>query len=60
MSHFIITGASGGQTQNAAAPNRREIKDLINDVNQFSLYIQALSRLPFNFYSSSISSLIAK
>jgi hypothetical protein len=60
MQHFIITGARDGQTQDAAAPNRREINDLIADFQQFSLYIQALSRLPFRFYSSSISSLITK
>jgi tyrosinase len=60
MHHFVITGTQGGQTQDAAAPNRREINDLINDVKQFSLYIQALCRLPFSFSSSSISSLIAK
>ncbi|KAH9980147.1 photo-regulated tyrosinase [Lactifluus volemus] len=43
MSHFIVTGGQGGQTQGAAAPNRREINDLIQDPVQFSLYIQALT-----------------
>jgi tyrosinase len=46
MSHFIVTGGQGGQTQGADAPNRREINDLVQDNHQFSLYIQALSRLP--------------
>ena len=45
MAHFVITGAKGGQTQGAAAPNRLEINDLIKDGDQFSLYIQALSKL---------------
>jgi hypothetical protein len=42
MSHNIITGAStpGGRT-----PNRLEINTLIRDQVQFSLYIQALSKL---------------
>jgi tyrosinase len=44
MSHFLITGGKGGATQGAVAPNRREIKDLIDDTDQFSLYIQALSK----------------
>ena len=44
MSHFVITGAQGGATQGAVAPNRREINDLIKDTDQFSLYIQALSK----------------
>jgi tyrosinase len=42
MSHFVITGGQGGMTQGAAAPNRREINDLIQDKQSFSLYIQAL------------------
>jgi tyrosinase len=58
MSHFITTGASGGQTQSAAASERREINDLINDVPQFSLYIQALSMLSLSSNSLSIGSLI--
>ena len=45
MSHFVITGANGGHTQGASAPNRLEINDLIKDGDQFSLYIQALSKL---------------
>ena len=44
MSHVLITGAQGGATQGAVAPNRREINDLIKDSDQFSLYIQALSK----------------
>ncbi|KAI0297681.1 tyrosinase [Russula brevipes] len=42
MSHFIVSGGQGGQTQGAAAPNRLEIRDLIRNREQFSLYIQAL------------------
>ena len=45
MSHYLITGAQGGSTQGAVAPNRREINDLISDKVSFSLYIQALSKL---------------
>jgi hypothetical protein len=44
MSHFVISGAQGGSTKGAAAPNRLEINDLIKDQHQFSLYIQALSK----------------
>jgi tyrosinase len=44
MSHYLVTGAKGGATQGAVAPNRREINDLIADKDQFSLYIQALSK----------------
>ena len=44
MSHYLISGAQGGQTQGAVAPNRREINDLVRDTVQFSLYIQALSK----------------
>jgi hypothetical protein len=46
MSHFIVAGAQGGKTQGAAAPNRLEIRDLIKNREQFSLYIQALSKPP--------------
>jgi tyrosinase len=45
MSHFVISGAKGGSTQGASAPNRLEINDLIKNGDQFSLYIQALSKL---------------
>ncbi|KAI9508872.1 photo-regulated tyrosinase [Russula earlei] len=45
MSHLIITGATGGQTQGAAAPNRLEINDFIKNQDQFSLYVQALTRM---------------
>jgi tyrosinase len=44
MSHFLISGGQGGATQGAVAPNRREINDLVKDTDQFSLYIQALSK----------------
>jgi hypothetical protein len=44
MSRFIVTGAKGGSTQGAVAPNRREINDLVKDKVQFSLYVQALSK----------------
>jgi hypothetical protein len=43
MSHFVITGAQGGLTQ-GLPPNRLEINDLIKNQDQFSLYIQALSK----------------
>ena len=46
QSHYIVTGGKGGQTRGADAPNRREINDLVKDTVQFSLYIQALGRLP--------------
>jgi tyrosinase len=45
MSHVVISGAQGGATQGAVAPNRREINDLIKDSDQFSLYIQALNAM---------------
>lgn len=47
MTHFLVSGAQGGSTQGAVAPNRREINDLIKDTDQFSLYIQALSKSAF-------------
>ena len=50
MSHFVITGAKGGATQGATAPNRLEINVFIKNREQFSLYIQALSRLPSRPY----------
>ena len=43
MSHILITGAQGGLTQ-GLPPNRLEINDLIKNQDQFSLYIQALSK----------------
>ena len=44
MSHIVVTGAQGGLTQ-GLPPNRLEIHDLIkNHQDQFSLYIQALSK----------------
>ena len=44
MSHVII---SGGSTPGGGTPNRLEINSLIQDQVQFSLYIQALSKLLF-------------
>ena len=57
MSHTIVKGAQGGSTRDAAAPNRLEIHDLIKDKEQFSLYIQALSKPPSRPYRSKICSL---
>jgi hypothetical protein len=57
MSHTIVVGATGGATQGAVAPNRREIHDLIKDREQFSLYVQALSKPPSRPYRSIISPL---
>src|SRR6266403_377488 len=57
MSHTIISGAKGGQTQGAAAPNRLEIHALIKNKEQFSLYIQALSKPPSRPYRSIMSPL---
>ncbi|KAI0770097.1 photo-regulated tyrosinase [Fomes fomentarius] len=45
MSHFIITGAQGGKTEGAAAPNRLEINDFVKHKKFFSLYIQALAAM---------------
>ncbi|KAI0270015.1 photo-regulated tyrosinase [Gloeopeniophorella convolvens] len=42
MSHLVINGAQGGNTQGADAPNRIEINDFVKIEDQFSLYIQAL------------------
>ncbi|TFY82262.1 hypothetical protein EWM64_g1750 [Hericium alpestre] len=42
MSRFIITGAVGGSTQGAQAPNRLEINDFVKVEDQWSLYVQAL------------------
>lgn len=44
MAPFVITGAQGGITAGAEAPNRLEIWDFIKDEKLFSLYIQALSK----------------
>ncbi|KAI0288602.1 tyrosinase [Russula brevipes] len=55
MSHFIVAGAQGGQTQGAAAPNRLEIRDLIRNREQFSLYIQALRAMYATPQSNSLS-----
>ena len=57
MSHTIIKGAQGGMPLGAPAPNRREIYDLIKDKEQFSLYIQALSKPPSRPYRSIMSPL---
>ncbi|KAJ6619317.1 photo-regulated tyrosinase [Mycena sp. CBHHK59/15] len=45
MSKYIVTGAKGGSTQAAAAPNRIEINDFVKIEDQFSLYIQALQHI---------------
>ncbi|KAH9969746.1 hypothetical protein BC827DRAFT_1277089 [Russula dissimulans] len=47
MSHVVITGAQGGSTAGAVAPNRLEINDFVKPENsdQFSLFIQALNVL---------------
>ncbi|KAF8271967.1 tyrosinase [Lactarius quietus] len=45
MTHLVITGASGGIQQGAAAPNRIEINDFVKSKKSFSLFIQALSEL---------------
>ncbi|KAK0480189.1 tyrosinase [Armillaria novae-zelandiae] len=50
MSRFIITGAKGGNTQGADAPNRLEINNLVKIQDQFSLYIQALERNDISFF----------
>nr|AAX44240.1 tyrosinase [Trametes sanguinea]AAX46018.1 tyrosinase [Trametes sanguinea] len=42
MSHFIVTGPVGGQTEGAPAPNRLEINDFVKNEEFFSLYVQAL------------------
>ncbi|KAJ3823763.1 tyrosinase [Lentinula raphanica] len=42
MSHYLVVGATGGSTSGAAAPNRLEIHDFVQQEEQFSLYIQAL------------------
>jgi hypothetical protein len=44
MSPFIVTGAQASLTQ-GVVPNRLEINTLIKNQDQFSLYIQALSKL---------------
>ncbi|PBL03308.1 tyrosinase [Armillaria gallica] len=45
MSRFIVTGAKGGHTQGADAPNRLEINVLVKKEKQFSLYIQAFDAM---------------
>ncbi|KAI0064090.1 tyrosinase [Artomyces pyxidatus] len=55
MSHFIITGPTGGNTQGADAPNRLEINDLIKIQDQFSLYIQALAAMSADSQTDEIS-----
>ena|SRR6266851_447746 len=47
MSHVVITG---GNTPGGSAPNRFEINNLIQNKDQYSLYIQALSKPPFELY----------
>ncbi|KAH9989732.1 tyrosinase [Russula compacta] len=57
MSHIVITGAQGGHTEGADAPNRLEINDLVKPENHdlFSLYIQALTVLYSTPQSDSVS-----
>ncbi|KAK0223503.1 photo-regulated tyrosinase [Armillaria fumosa] len=55
MSRFIITGAKGGNTQGADAPNRLEINKLVKVQDQFSLYIQALDAMYSEQQSNDIS-----
>ncbi|KAI9508871.1 photo-regulated tyrosinase [Russula earlei] len=43
MAHVVITGANGGWTQGADAPNRLEINDFVRNIEYFSLFIQALT-----------------
>ncbi|KAA1472059.1 photo-regulated tyrosinase [Dentipellis sp. KUC8613] len=45
MSRFVITGAVGGSTAGALAPNRLEINDFVKIEDQFSLYVQALQAI---------------
>jgi hypothetical protein len=45
-SRIVITG---GSTPGGTVPNRLEINTLIQNKDQFSLYIQALSEPPFWF-----------
>jgi tyrosinase len=54
MSHVVITGAQGGSTAGAVAPNRLEINDFVKPENsdQFSLFIQALSKSSFVLHLS--------
>ena len=54
MSHVVITGAQGGRTAGADAPNRLEIRDFVrpDNIEQFSLFVQALSKPPFVLYLS--------
>ncbi|KAF5372536.1 hypothetical protein D9758_005295 [Tetrapyrgos nigripes] len=56
MSRFLVTGASGGQTQGAQAPNRLEINDFVKNEAHFSLYIQVLQSIYSNKSQSDIDS----
>ncbi|KAF9069697.1 tyrosinase [Rhodocollybia butyracea] len=42
MSHYLVTGVTGGSSTAGGAPNRLEIHDFVKQEDQFSLYIQAL------------------
>ncbi|KAF9252472.1 Di-copper centre-containing protein, partial [Marasmius fiardii PR-910] len=55
-SRFVVTGAKGGQTQGAEAPNRLEINDFVKNDAQFSLYVQALQSIYSNKSQSDIDS----
>lgn len=48
MAPFVITGAQGGQTAGAEAPNRLEIWDFVKNDYYLSLFVQALRKY---FYS---------
>ncbi|KAJ8091668.1 hypothetical protein AAF712_005919 [Marasmius tenuissimus] len=45
MSRYVVTGAKGGQTQGADAPNRLEINDFVKNDAYLSLYVQALQSI---------------
>ena len=44
MAPFIITGAQGGQTAGAEAPNRLEIWDFVRNDYYCSLFVQGLRK----------------
>ncbi|KAL0564746.1 hypothetical protein V5O48_017294 [Marasmius crinis-equi] len=45
MSRYLVTGAKGGVTQGADAPNRLEINEFVKNDAYFSLYVQALQSI---------------
>ncbi|KAG7085489.1 hypothetical protein E1B28_003052 [Marasmius oreades] len=56
MSRFVVTGAKGGHTQGAQAPNRLEINDFVKNELHFSLYVQALQSIYTNKRQDEIDS----